>query len=326
MHEHPRTWALVLAAGSGTRLQSLTTPADGVSIPKQFWSLHGGPSMLAESLTRARAVAPNSQLCVVVAEQHRSWWQPVLAALPADNIIVQPRNRGTAIGILLGLLHIIERDPAAHVLILPSDHHVEDEYVLFRAIREAAVQLRWRVDEALLLGLSPEEPDPDYGYIMPGESDGLGALRVARFIEKPDAVEAREIIRLGGLWNTFIVVSSAAALLNLYRRRIPGIVDYMLAAIQSGSKAVARLYETVAVKDFSRDILEGQEADLRVFPVPRCGWTDLGTPRRVAAALGPGLAHAANPNEALHAPTLSLAVQHARHRERERESGAELCA
>jgi hypothetical protein len=38
------------------------------------------------------------------------------------------------------------------------------------------------------------------------------------------------------------------------------------------------------------------------------------------------MAHAANPNEALHAPTLSLAVQHARHRERERESGAELCA
>ena len=37
--------------------------------------------------------------------------------------------------------------------------------------------------------------------------------------------------------------------------------------------------------DFSRDVLEGQESRLRVLTVPACGWSDLGTPRRVADTL-----------------------------------------
>lgn len=36
------TWAVVLAAGSGTRLSSLTRDSEGAAVPKQFSSLHGG--------------------------------------------------------------------------------------------------------------------------------------------------------------------------------------------------------------------------------------------------------------------------------------------
>ena len=51
------TWALVLAAGEGSRLRALTT-TNGVAVPKQFCSLQGGPSLLQEALHRAEAVAP----------------------------------------------------------------------------------------------------------------------------------------------------------------------------------------------------------------------------------------------------------------------------
>jgi hypothetical protein len=40
-------------------------------------------------------------------------------------------------------------------------------------------------------------------------------------------------------------------------------------------------YERLPLLDFSRDILQHQTARLSVLPVPRCGWNDLGTPRRV---------------------------------------------
>ena len=291
MYEHANTWALVLAAGEGTRLRSLTTSASGASIPKQFCSLRDGPSLLYEALSRARTVASSAYTCAVVAEQHRRWWEPFQNTLPTANIIVQPRNRGTANGILLPLLHIIERDPSAQIVILPSDHHVRLESVLARSLRRAVEQLQWRLDETVLLGLEPEESDPELGYIVPGRSDGRGALEVQQFIEKPPMPAAHELIANGALWNAFILATTAQALLALFRRRMPGIVREMHAAVQSDRNtpreacAVAQLYDRLPELDFSRDILQGHEDRLRVLPVPQCGWSDLGTPRRVADAL-----------------------------------------
>ncbi|RLB37662.1 MAG: hypothetical protein DRH30_12810, partial [Deltaproteobacteria bacterium] len=46
MPNRGETWAVVLAGGSGTRLRSLTTDAEGVVIPKQFCSLDGQRSLL----------------------------------------------------------------------------------------------------------------------------------------------------------------------------------------------------------------------------------------------------------------------------------------
>src|ERR1700733_5838750 len=129
--------AVVLAAGDETRLESLTTNDRGDVVPKQFCSLRGGQSLLGEALRRCEAVASSHHICVVVASRHRRWWRPLLAEVPAANVIVQPRNRGTANGILLPLLHIMARDPDARIVLLPSDHHLYEEHVLAAALREA---------------------------------------------------------------------------------------------------------------------------------------------------------------------------------------------
>lgn len=291
MLEFSDTWALVLAGGEGTRLRALTTTPSGTAIPKQFCSLHGGPSLLQEALRRALTIADKARTCAVVAEQHRRWWEAPLWALPATNVIVQPQNRGTAIGILLGLLDIVARDPEAQVVLLPSDHHVQQESVLTSSLRAALEQLEWRFHESLLLGIEPDYADPDLGYIVPGSTDGRGALTVARFVEKPPRALAYELIRHGALWNAFIVVSQALTLLELFRKRIPEIVNAMRAARERdrqagrGGAATAELYEKLPVVDFSRDIVTGQASQLRVLPVRPCGWSDLGTPKRVAEAL-----------------------------------------
>lgn len=291
MLENPNTWALVLAAGEGSRLRSLTTPPSGTTVPKQFCSLYAGPSLLDEALYRARSVAAEARTCVIVAQQHRRWWEGALGSLAAENVVVQPANRGTAIGILLPLLHILSRDPEARIVLLPSDHHVREEAVLTSALRHAVEQLEWSSKEALLLGFQPEEADPELGYILPGASDRRGALAVTRFIEKPSQSAARDLIGAGGLWNAFIVASSGLALLELFRKRIPGIVDAMAAALRRERQAstpgteIVELYQTLPTVDFSRDIIAGQETDLRVLPVRPCGWSDLGTPKRVSEAL-----------------------------------------
>jgi mannose-1-phosphate guanylyltransferase len=291
MYDEANTWAVVLAAGDGTRLQSLTTGACGKTVPKQFCSLYEGPSLLQEALSRAEAVACTSRTCAVVAQQHRQWWVGELDSLPDANVIVQPENRGTANGILLPVLHILERQPDAQIVLLPSDHHVQQESILAASMRKAVEQLRWRFDEAVLMGLQPEEIDPELGYIVPGRSDGKGALTVTRFVEKPPFTRASELIERGALWNAFIVVASARALLAMFKESIPQVVCRMSAAVKhdldagTGTSATAELYADLPAIDFSKDILPGQEAHLRVLPVPRCGWSDLGTPKRVAEAL-----------------------------------------
>ena len=81
--------------------------------------------------------------------------------MPRRNVIVQPQNRGTAIGLLLPLLHIARRDPHARVVILPSDHYVRDEAVLARALRRAVTRLANDAENLWLLGIAPEEADPE---------------------------------------------------------------------------------------------------------------------------------------------------------------------
>jgi mannose-1-phosphate guanylyltransferase len=119
----------------------------------------------------------------------------------------------------------------------------------------------------------------------------------------------------GALWNAFIIVSSAQALLDLYVRRYPEIVNEMgaLLSVQRNRPTIdmnlVALYQRLPELDFSRHILQGQEAQLRVIPVPNCGWTDLGTPKRVGDALRKvsGKSHVTE----LHAH-LNLALQHER--------------
>src|SRR6202046_5086104 len=152
MKQRMDTWALVLAAGEGSRLHSLTRDERGVAVPKQFCSLQGGPCLLQDDLQRAASVAPLPQICSVVAKQHRRWWAPILSYLPEENVISQPQNKGTAFGILLPLLRIAERDPDAVVVMLPADHFLSDEDVMIQSLREAALHASADRDSIYLLG------------------------------------------------------------------------------------------------------------------------------------------------------------------------------
>jgi len=284
-------WAVVLAAGDGTRLAALTTDAGGNPVPKQYCSLHGQGSLLEDAVQRADHLVPRERLCIVVAEKHRAYWQRELRQIPAANIIVQPRNCGTATGVLLATLRVLARDPDASIMFLPADHFVRDEPALARSLRALATLPARHAEELLLLGIEPEEADPELGYIVPGECLAPQTHRVARFVEKPPLDLARTLLKEGALWNSFIFAAQGPSLLALLRARMPDAVDRMSrvvgaeACADSSGNALRELYERLPGVDFSRAIVEGAEQRLRVLQAPACGWTDLGTPKRVAATL-----------------------------------------
>jgi mannose-1-phosphate guanylyltransferase len=273
-------WALVLAGGDGSRLRSLTQNDEGVSVPKQFCSLQGGPSLLAAALDRAGAIAPRERLCAIVAGQHRQWWADgTLDELPDSNVFVQPSNRGTAHGVLLPLVKIAARDPNAIVVLLPADHYFRNEATIAASLSRATVLATENSDAIHLLGVEPDAADPELGYILPSPNARCRSRRIVRFVEKPKVAQARRLIELGALWNVFIIAASVRTLLSLYGPSF----DATIAAMRHAEGAeLDELYRSLPEIDFSRDILEGNEAKLRVLTVPRCGWSDLGTVDRIA--------------------------------------------
>jgi len=321
-----RTWAVVLAAGDGTRLAALTTDTNGRLVPKQFCSLNGGGSLLQGAIQRARRIVPRERICVIVADQHRCYWYGAIWALPSVSVIVQPRNCGTANGILLSLLTILERDPFARIVFLPADHYVREERAFAGSLREAAALAMHDPDALTFLGIEPENADPGFGYILPKEKLAGGARHVDSFIEKPEATLARQLVANGALWNTFIFTTQGVALLEMLRARIPDAVAQMQAVMaydaRLGARAAAlqELYERLPCIDFSHAVVRGAESKLRVLTVPACGWHDLGTPERVAGTLEcltcDRLQRAASPERvplfAGSPAVINLAAQHAR--------------
>lgn len=283
-------WALILAGGEGSRLQSLTMTASGVAVPKQFCSFGGDASLLHDTLRRAESVTLSERTCVVVSEHHRLWWQALDLSIPGENVIRQPLNRGTATGILLPLLTILHRDPDAGLLVLPSDHFVLNESVLAACLRAAMFTVRRRPEQIVILGIEPEEPDPELGYIVAEDAVGTNLRSVTEFVEKPSQAVARALIARGGVWNSFIFATHGRTLLRAFEERCPELVEEMRQIVSitepfAQQAELADLYERAPNLDFSRDILQWSPALLRVLTVPACGWSDLGTPRRVTETL-----------------------------------------
>lgn len=285
-------WAVVLAAGEGKRLAALTMDEAGRHVPKQFCSLHGGPSLLGLALTRARAVVPNDRVCAVVAKGHEHLWRENPHDIRPENLIVQPRNRGTGNGVLLALAYILKRDPLARLIFLPADHHVLDEEILSQAMSSMLAGMPDRAREIFLLGIEPDNADPELGYIMPQQATRQDAQGVRNFVEKPSRSVAGKLIQEGALWNSGIFAAAGDLLLDLFKMRFPKnarSIDTTTAKIAdpaNPSWALGHLYQQLSDIDFSHHILQLQVADLRVVPVPQCGWSDLGTPHRVSERVG----------------------------------------
>jgi mannose-1-phosphate guanylyltransferase len=295
MREH--FWVIVLAGGEGNRIRPFTEDATGKSIPKQYCSLDGSRSMMRWALDRSLQLVPAERVVSVVAEQHQRWWEKELSGFPPENIVAQPQNRGTAVGVLLGILHVfLHRDPMARYLVLPSDHYVEDEETLRKAFVQAALEARKAHSRVMLLGMKPEEADSEYGWIVPSRNGNGGVLDVLRFREKPDVATARQLMRRGALVNALMLIASAGALLRLYRDAEPTLLEEFLALPRVreawATYRLRALYSTLPTRDMSRDILERATDRLSVFPVPACGWSDLGTPDRLARFLQERPAHA----------------------------------
>jgi mannose-1-phosphate guanylyltransferase len=284
-------WGVILAGGDGTRLKSLTRKIAGDERPKQFCSVLGGATLLEETQKRAAFELAKERTLYVVNRLHEPYYDAILADAPRDNLVAQPHNAGTAPAILYSLLRIAAVDPQAIVAFFPSDHYVSDNRQFMAHIRIALDTAHLRRDLVILLGVEPESPEVEYGWIeptafikAPGEIFG-----VRRFWEKPNQFLAQFFQLHDCLWNSFVMVASVQALLGIIESALPDMYR-MFARLQPLSdraelQAISTLYHRLGEINFSHRVLALCSEHLAVLRVTGVRWSDLGEPKRVMASL-----------------------------------------
>ena len=285
---HDSIWVILLAGGEGLRLRGRTVGGIRFDRPKQFCRVHGEHTLLDLAMIRARALAEPSRILPAVRSEHRRWWEPPLSELPPGNVLSQPADLGNAVAIFHALFQILRRDLNPIVVVLPSDHGIEDEPSLLKSVRELAAEARRRCDRVVLLGMKPDHAEPDYGWIVPAAVALDGSHRVVQFVEKPSVPEAEQLMRRGALWNSFIFASTALGLLRLFNDARPDLIGAYpesLLARELDERAAANFFGRFPAMDFGRDVLARSARRLRVSRAAPCGWIDLGTPERVTAWL-----------------------------------------
>lgn len=164
--------------------------------------------------------------------------------------------------------------------------------------------MRARPDVLVLLGIEPDRPETEYGWIEPAEVI-LGPwswplYRVRRFWEKPPAEAARHLMRDGSLWNSFMMVANPSMLEQRIRGALPTLAaDFEPLCARVGTawedEAARVVYGRLLATDFSRGVLQPHPEGLAVLPVSGVAWNDLGDPSRVLVTrrgLGAALATA----------------------------------
>lgn len=196
------TNVIILAGGYGNRLFPLSTPEK----PKQFLDVtEVGKTLYQQTLQRALELAEPRDIYTVTGKIHKI--HAVLQAIEiavglTDNIITEEKPMNTAYSVWLALKEI----PKGIVVVMPSDHYVAGYFTadIHKAIAAA------KQGRVVTFGIMPTHADENYGYLL-GD----------KFIEKPSAQAAAELIAQGALWNSGIFVFDAELMREEFAKYYP---------------------------------------------------------------------------------------------------------
>ena len=170
-------WAVILAGGDGTRLQSMTRAITGDNRPKQFVPVIGGATLLDQTRRRvALSVIPGRTL-IVVTQKHRQFYDSLAQQISPGLLLQQPGNKGTAPAILYALLRVATRSPKAIVALFPSDHYFNDDEEFMSHIDAAFDAVQTQPEQSHCLGL----PDERRKRVRLDRTTAIGARKCSAF-------------------------------------------------------------------------------------------------------------------------------------------------
>jgi mannose-1-phosphate guanylyltransferase len=291
-------WAIVLAGGEGVRLRPVVRELFGDERPKQYAPLTGSASLLRQTLDRVARLIPAERTVIVSHQHHSRYIAREIGVNPHPYVLFQPQDRGTGAAVLFAAHFIQQRDRGATVAVFPSDHFIPEEQAFMAHVAEVIAFVEAYPERLVLVGARPTGPEPEYGWIKPGERLGDVAdgpvRRVRGFWEKPDADKAEQCLAAGWLWNTLVFAVKAGTLIDAGWEFLPIFLERLarsaaFAGTEHETWAIRQAYALAPTTDFSRSLLQDCPPFLAVSQLPAMTWSDLGTPTRllqIFSALG----------------------------------------
>lgn len=210
---------VILCGGSGTRLWPLSRK----HYPKQFINFRFGTlfEKTLSSLESLNHIKP----VVVCNEEHRFFVSNLLQEKDKTaKILLEPEGRNTAPAIALAALSVkdVENDP--FLLILPSDHLIEQKDIFHSAIMKGLPFVK--EGKLITFGVTPTKIETGFGYLQRGEKIVEGIYNLFQFVEKPDEIKAQNFINSGKyLWNSGIFFFRASTYLNELKEVAPEMFE-----------------------------------------------------------------------------------------------------
>lgn len=263
-------------------------------MPKQFIDFFGlGRTQLQMTFDRFAKIIPEENILVCTNFEYAHIVREQLPQMAEDHIVVEPVSRNTAPSVAAAVVRICRADPEAVVVITPSDQFVLNENAFAEDIADG-FEFVGANDKILTLGVTPTRPEPGYGYIQMGDTDGHKDIyQVRSFTEKPERDFAKVFVESGEfLWNTGLFLSRALFMCKCFIKMFPEAVASIEEA--PGGLTVAGAL-TFAENNFAS--LPNMSIDYGVLEcqqevcVMRCyfGWADLGTWHSIYECLHRGI-------------------------------------
>lgn len=261
-----QTYAVIMAGGSGTRFW----PASRSTMPKQLLPLgNSDKPLLSETAERLLPMVPGHNILVVTAAHLASLSSAALP--PGTEVLAEPSPRNTAPCVGWATWTIAKRDPEAVVMVLPSDHVIENpeafRITLATALRSAASGV------ITTIGITPTRPETGYGYIERARTEEDGAYQALRFVEKPDRARAQEYIDKGTfLWNAGMFFFRAKDMEEAIRAYLPELARHLDIMTDANVREVFPQCPSVSIDTGVMEKLPR----LNVVPGD-FGWSDVGS-------------------------------------------------
>ncbi len=259
--------SIILAGGSGSRLWPLSRDM----YPKQLLSLDKDLSLLQQTYARVRNLSEARDIVTITNVKHYSDIKLQLNKTDKDNVIIaEPLGKNTAPAIACSLEYFKQKNDIDDiVLIVPSDHLIEDNEGFYETVRggiEFAKQ-----GYIVTFGVKPTYPETGFGYIK------TNGNIVECFVEKPDIQTAQKYLDDENcFWNGGIFMGKISVFLEEFEKYAPEIYSNLSQLDYSqGTKIQYGIYEQMPTISIDYAIME--KSDKIAFIELKSDWKDLGS-------------------------------------------------